>query len=158
MLKPRDCGSPIVDLDGKAVGLNIARAGRTETYAIPSEEIQKLLPDLKAGKLGKASVAFKLGPRINAAGRLADADVGVRLLLAETMEEARPLADRLEAANGARQRIEAEVFAEATAQVEALGEEVPAALVVHDDRWHPGVVGIVASKLVEAFKPHPDED
>lgn len=62
VLKPKDCGGPLVDLDGKAVGINIARAGRTETYAIPSEEIQKLLPDLKAGKLGKAAAAFKLGP------------------------------------------------------------------------------------------------
>jgi serine protease Do len=62
VLKPSECGSPIVDLDGKAVGLNIARAGRTETYAIPSEEIQKLLPDLKLGKLGKAAATFKLGP------------------------------------------------------------------------------------------------
>jgi hypothetical protein len=60
VLKPHDCGGPIVDLEGKAVGINIARAGRTETYAIPSEEIQKLLPDLKAGKLPKAGA--KLGP------------------------------------------------------------------------------------------------
>ena len=51
ILKPKDCGGPLVDLDGKTVGINIARAGRTETYAIPAEEIQKLLPDLKSGKL-----------------------------------------------------------------------------------------------------------
>ncbi len=51
VLKPKDCGGPLVDLDGKAVGINIARAGRTETYAIPSEEVQKLIPDLKLGKL-----------------------------------------------------------------------------------------------------------
>jgi len=51
VLKPRDCGGPLVDLDGKAVGINIARAGRTETFAIPSEAVQKLLPELKSGKL-----------------------------------------------------------------------------------------------------------
>jgi len=47
---PENCGGPLVDLDGKVVGINIARAGRTETYAIPSDDILKLLPDLKAGK------------------------------------------------------------------------------------------------------------
>ena len=51
VLKPGDCGGPLVDLDGKAVGLNIARAGRVETYAVPSESVQALLPDLMSGKL-----------------------------------------------------------------------------------------------------------
>src|SRR5262249_11927645 len=52
------CGGPLVDLDGKTVGINIARAGRTETYAIPSEEVQALLADLKSGKLtGKEDLA-----------------------------------------------------------------------------------------------------
>lgn len=51
VIKPTDCGGPIVDLDGKAVGINIARAGRTESYAIPSEAVQGLLTDLRSGKL-----------------------------------------------------------------------------------------------------------
>jgi serine protease Do len=51
VIKPADCGGPLVGLDGKAVGINIARAGRTESYAIPSEEVQKLLSDLKSGRL-----------------------------------------------------------------------------------------------------------
>ncbi|MBY0230816.1 MAG: PDZ domain-containing protein [Gemmataceae bacterium] len=51
VIKPGDCGGPAVDLDGKAVGVNIARGGRTESYAIPSEAVVALLPDLKAGKL-----------------------------------------------------------------------------------------------------------
>ena len=51
VLAPTDCGGPIVDLDGKVIGINIARAGRTETYAIPSEAVQPLLDDLKSGKL-----------------------------------------------------------------------------------------------------------
>ncbi len=50
VIKPTDCGAPLVDLDGHVVGLNIARAGRTESYAIPSETILSLLPDLMAGK------------------------------------------------------------------------------------------------------------
>ena len=51
VLKPNDCGGPLVDLDGKTVGINIARAGRTESYAIPSEKVIALLVDLKSGKL-----------------------------------------------------------------------------------------------------------
>jgi serine protease Do len=50
-LRPEDCGGPLVDLDGKAVGINISRAGRTETYAIPAEDVQALFNDLKSGKL-----------------------------------------------------------------------------------------------------------
>jgi serine protease Do len=51
VVKPIDCGSPVIDLDGKAIGINIARAGRTESYAIPSETIVGLLSELKSGKL-----------------------------------------------------------------------------------------------------------
>ena len=51
VIKPTDCGGPLVDLDGKAVGINIARAGRVESYAIPSESVLALLEDLKSGKL-----------------------------------------------------------------------------------------------------------
>jgi serine protease Do len=51
ILKPKDCGGPVVDLDGKAIGINIARAGRTDTLALPSEAIQPLLAELKSGKL-----------------------------------------------------------------------------------------------------------
>ncbi|MFO0930482.1 MAG: PDZ domain-containing protein [Gemmataceae bacterium] len=51
VIKPTDCGGPLVDLDGKAVGINIARAGRTESYAIPAEAVQALFSDLQSGKL-----------------------------------------------------------------------------------------------------------
>jgi len=54
VLKPTDCGGPLVDLDGKAIGLNIARAGRTESYAVPAEVIRPLLSDLMAGKFPPA--------------------------------------------------------------------------------------------------------
>jgi serine protease Do len=51
VIRARDCGGPVVDLDGKAIGINIARAGRTESYTIPSEVILPLLPELMSGKL-----------------------------------------------------------------------------------------------------------
>jgi len=51
VVKPEDCGGPVVDLEGKAIGINIARAGRTESFAIPYEVVQGLMGDLKSGKL-----------------------------------------------------------------------------------------------------------
>jgi serine protease Do len=51
VVRPTDCGGPVVDLDGKVIGINIARAGRTETYAIPAEAVKPLLKDLQSGKL-----------------------------------------------------------------------------------------------------------
>jgi len=51
VIKPADCGGPLVDLDGKAVGINISRVGRVETFAIPSEVVQGVLPELMSGKL-----------------------------------------------------------------------------------------------------------
>lgn len=106
---------------------------------------------IRAARCSSSDVGFRLGPRINAAGRLSDATVGVRLLLAEDMAEARPLAETLDVANGQRQQIESDVFRGALAQVEAFGEALPPAFVLYDDSWHPGVVGIVASKIVERF-------
>ncbi len=54
VLRPSDCGGPLVDLDGKVIGINIARAGRTETYAIPAEVVKPLLKKLKSGELAPA--------------------------------------------------------------------------------------------------------
>src|SRR5213594_743329 len=95
------------------------------------------------------TIAFKLAPRINAAGRLAHAETAVRLLTTESELEARMLAEQLERLNRDRQRIEEEIMAEA---LEAIGtEDVPAALVLWSRHWHVGVVGIVAARLVERF-------
>jgi len=55
VLQPDNCGGPVVDLDGKAIGINIARAGRVETYAIPAEAVRALIDELKSGKLTAAN-------------------------------------------------------------------------------------------------------
>lgn len=95
------------------------------------------------------SVAFRLAPRVNAAGRIGRADVGVELFLAADADEARRLADRLDRANLDRRELERRILDEAVAQATAQGEQ-PAYVLAGDD-WHPGVVGIVASRIVERF-------
>jgi len=95
------------------------------------------------------TIAFKLAPRLNAAGRLDHAMLGVQLLTTESPAEAQRLADRLDQLNRERQKIEAELMSEA---VEAVNEEeLPPALVLASRRWHVGVVGIAAARLVERF-------
>jgi single-stranded-DNA-specific exonuclease len=95
------------------------------------------------------TIAFKLAPRLNAAGRLDHAMLGVRLLTTESPAEAQQLADRLEQLNRERQKIEAELMAEAVQSV--MDQELPDALVLASRRWHVGVVGIAAARLVERF-------
>jgi single-stranded-DNA-specific exonuclease len=95
---------------------------------------------------------FRLGPRINAAGRLGHPRAALELLLTDDKEEARRLADTLEDLNRERQAVEQRIFREAVAQVESWSPEQQArcAYAVHGD-WNEGVVGIVASRLVERF-------
>lgn len=109
-------------------------------------EVSRVAPN----RLDSGDVGFRLAPRINAAGRLHDATLGVRLLLAQDIGSARPLAHALDEANGSRQRIEGEVYEDALKQVEGMSA-LPNVLVLGDPTWHPGVVGIVASKMVERY-------
>jgi single-stranded-DNA-specific exonuclease len=99
--------------------------------------------EIKAGSLG-----FILGPRLNAVGRIADANDGLRLLLTDDPDEARALAAHCEQCNTERQSLDRRILDEAIAQVEQM-EQLPHALVLAGDNWHPGVVGIVASRIVE---------
>jgi single-stranded-DNA-specific exonuclease len=99
------------------------------------------------GPLTARQLAFVLAPRLNAAGRLGEADLGLELLTTSVEHRARELAIYLDARNEERRRIQDEMF-ERTLQ--DLDHEAPA-LVVHDEDGHPGVMGIVASKLLERY-------
>lgn len=96
-------------------------------------------------------LGFVLGPRINAGGRIGRADLGARLLMTTDPHEAAALAERLHALNAERRDIEAAVRAAATAQAEARGTEGPLVWAAGEG-WHPGVVGIVAARLKEAYQ------
>jgi single-stranded-DNA-specific exonuclease len=95
------------------------------------------------------TIAFKLAPRLNAAGRLDHAMLGVQLLTTESPAEAQRLADRLEQLNRERQKIEADLMSETVETVN--DHELPPALVLASRHWHVGVVGIAAARLVERF-------
>lgn len=104
--------------------------------------------------LDEGGIAFRLAPRINAAGRLCEPEIALELLLAPDDETAKPLAERLEELNRERQLIEDRILRAAVAQVEAWPEARRQArgYVVAGEDWHEGVVGIVASRLVERFR------
>ena len=94
-------------------------------------------------------LGFLLGPRVNAGGRIGAADLGARLLACANMSEAIAMAERLDQLNTERRDIEAEVRDAALAQAEARGLDAPLVWAAGEG-WHPGVVGIVASRLKEA--------
>lgn len=95
------------------------------------------------------SLGFLLGPRVNAGGRIGAADLGARLLCCEDENEAKALAARLDELNTERRDIEMRVRDQALAQAEARGLDAPLVWAAGEG-WHPGVVGIVASRLKEA--------
>jgi len=98
-------------------------------------------------RLDERALGFALAPRLNAAGRMYRADAGLELLLTEDPVRARQVAEELDSANHERREVELRIRHEAEAQVAELGER--AAYVLAGERWHPGVIGIVASRLAE---------
>lgn len=101
---------------------------------------------LTAGRIG-----FILAPRLNAAGRLGHAIRGVELLLTENEHEANTIARELEELNQRRQDIDRATLEQAREKVLAMDLDEMFSIVLADDNWHPGVIGIVASRLVEEF-------
>ena len=95
-------------------------------------------------------VGFRLAPRLNACGRLEDATRGVELLLCRDPEEAAVIAGELDAANNERRQIEQEILREAIELLESEEKEL-SGIVLSSPSWHPGVIGIVASRIVERY-------
>lgn len=102
--------------------------------------------ELRAGQVG-----FILAPRLNAVGRIGDANDGLRLLLTDDPVEAAALAQRLDVCNRERQQVEQAILEQAIAMAEREVAAGAPALVLAGDGWHTGVIGIVASRLVERF-------
>jgi single-stranded-DNA-specific exonuclease len=118
--------------------------------ARPGMAALKVVSDYeRTAELGAGQIGFNLAPRINAAGRMGDPGKALRLLLARTFDEAMPIAQELNATNMERRRQEQEIAEEALAQAETMKDM--AGLVLHADHWHPGIIGIVASRVVERY-------
>jgi len=96
-------------------------------------------------------LGFALGPRINAAGRLADMGLGIRCLLTDDYDEALRLARELDTINRERREIESVMHEQALKACETISASTQASLCVYDPGWHQGVVGLVASRLKEKF-------
>ena len=99
--------------------------------------------------LSASAIGFMLAPRINAAGRMGQIDLAVNLLLTDNPLEAQRLAKALCDLNRQRQGVESEIYAQAISMLPQ--NEIPEAIVLADDRWHQGVVGIVASRIAEEY-------
>jgi single-stranded-DNA-specific exonuclease len=105
----------------------------------------------QTAKLTVRSLGFNLGPRINAVGRLDAAAHALELMLTSDHARAQELADLLERCNQERQAMQSRIFEDAFDQARALDPAQHPILVLAAERWHSGVIGIVASKIVEAF-------
>ncbi|WP_321392062.1 single-stranded-DNA-specific exonuclease RecJ [uncultured Desulfuromusa sp.] len=125
-------------------GLQLLEAGTR-----PGIAALKRVADVK--QVTSGVVGFRLAPRLNAAGRLEDAALGVKLLLGDDPQDIEPLAEMLDGFNRDRQKIEQQTLLEAISQVEKLDQPDRYSLVLSSPNWHSGVIGIVASRLVERY-------
>ncbi len=135
----------LVDAGVKRIQQNQCRAGISAMLDIAGRDPMSL----KASDLG-----FVLGPRINAAGRMETMDIGIECLLANDMQTAYTFARQLNDLNLERRQVESQMKQEALAEMQSLHldeDNLPAALVMFDEQWHQGVIGIVAGRLKEQF-------
>ena len=135
----------LVDAGVKRIQQNQCRAGISALLDIAGRDPMSL----KASDLG-----FVLGPRINAAGRMETMDIGIECLLANDMQTAYTFARQLNDLNLERRQVESQMKQEALAEMQSLHldeNNLPAALVMFDEQWHQGVIGIVAGRLKEQF-------
>ena len=118
--------------------------------------LRRLMENAKVNfPLSAEDIAFRLAPRLNAAGRLGDATVGVRLLMTEDPDEAREIADRLEESNRLRQAEEMKIIAEAEALMATQTDLTrDRALILAGENWNSGLIGLAAGKLCERYN-HP---
>jgi single-stranded-DNA-specific exonuclease len=143
----------VAPLDGDNRAL--VRAGLAAILEARRPGMQALLEIAKISRdapLTGRDVAFRLAPHINAPGRLGSADIALDLLLARDVDSARALAATLEQISERRRALSEEMFAGACAEIERQGFEREAALVIGRGGWNPGIVGIVAGRLVDRYQ------
>ena len=142
----------VVSLTGENRRLVRQGIERLRTRPLPGLQALASVAGISTAEVDTYHIAFILAPRLNAAGRVDDPSVGLALLLARSPEEAREAAERLDAANRARQEMERHILEQALEEAERQVQAGdPPVVVVAGEGWHPGVIGVVASRLVERF-------
>jgi single-stranded-DNA-specific exonuclease len=135
---------PLLDENRRLVRRGLSALARTGK---PGLRALMAIAGLEPQRVDERAVAFALAPRLNAAGRLYRADAGLELILTADADRATEIARELHGANAERRKVELGIRLEAEAQMDALGERP--GYVLAGEGWHPGVIGIVASRLVE---------
>ncbi|MDX1561304.1 MAG: single-stranded-DNA-specific exonuclease RecJ [Gammaproteobacteria bacterium] len=145
-LVPLDQSNRILVEQGlKRIRAGQCRPGLQQLVAVAGEELASVTT---------ASLGYKLGPRLNAAGRLDDMTIGVQCLITDSPDDARRLAVTLDQLNRDRQSIEAEMKADAIDIVDGLqlsDETLPPVICLMQSHWHEGLVGLVASRVKERY-------
>ncbi len=136
---------PLVDENRIFVRYGLKELARTDR---PGLVALKEVSGLRPGPVEAHHIAFKLAPRLNAAGRIARAERALSLLVSEDETSAMVIARELDEANISRRKLESDIMDEALAMIDGTGKR---ALVLSSDNWHQGVIGIVASRLTERF-------
>ncbi|MBR1884095.1 MAG: single-stranded-DNA-specific exonuclease RecJ [Clostridia bacterium] len=113
--------------------------------------LSSLLKLVGSNEIDSSLVSFSLAPRINACGRMGNASLAVELFLSEKMPEATRLAEKLDSYNKQRQEIEKKIYEKALKIATEKGLVVKKSIVLYDEKWHSGIIGIVASKLSSMF-------
>ncbi len=139
--------SPLVGENRTMVSLGLKQLRNTKNEGLKALVSASKIAD--TADILPTDISHRIGPRINASGRLADASLPVEMLLCTNPEKCKKYADELNAMNRERQEIEQVIFKEALAQVEANGTNRNALLACGN--WHQGVVGIIAGKLARQF-------
>ena len=131
----------------------LVKAGLSKMQVQPNRGIEALIDvaGLKDRKITAGHIGFTLAPRLNAAGRVAHATRAVELLTTPSQEEAYEIAEELQETNLERQALERDIHEMARQDVLKQGSDADYVVVVGGQDWHPGVIGIVASRLVEEF-------
>ena len=136
-----------------AAGMRRIREGRCQ----PGIRALVEVAGREISRITAADIGFSIGPRLNAAGRLDDMSVGIECLLSDDPGRARALASTLDAINAERRGLQQRMVVDAEDALKSVAEQgpsMPAALVLFDERWHPGVIGLVASRIKDqAHRP-----
>ncbi|KAB8155639.1 single-stranded-DNA-specific exonuclease RecJ [Kordia sp. TARA_039_SRF] len=152
---------PYLDLVATAIAADIVPLtgeNRTLTYfglqvinSAPRAGIKAIIHQLKKQELTITDVVFIVAPRINAAGRMSHGLHAVELLTETNFDTAKQYASDIEEFNSERRALDQEITQEAFQQIEKLGEQERFTTVVYNEHWHKGVIGIVASRLIETY-------